>query len=229
VQDWPGRQARLLFIENEPIALETDAMTRKAMLPAVETFVAKVRGLFEQGLDEDDIWSGASEHLKDMLRDPAVHQHAKTWPTSPAKLGLDGKHANLLFYEDPDYGFVINGLIKKASAKTTIHDHGKSSTLYGVVDGGEQVLRFDRTDGGAPGDLPSTATVEDTETVEVGPGYVDYIKPWEIHAEYNGDGPTVAVIVRSQRCGTYVQNIFYKKDNTVEQYYGPDQIPFEFG
>jgi hypothetical protein len=26
-----------------------------------------------------------------------------------------------------------------------------------------------------------------------------------------------------------VQNIFYLKDNSVEQYYGPDQIPFRFG
>ncbi|MEQ9446259.1 MAG: hypothetical protein RJS98_11900 [Rhodospirillaceae bacterium] len=204
-------------------------MNRQPMLPAVETFVAEVRGLFAKGLDHDEIWEHASGLLQEMVRDPALHEHAKGWPTSPAKLGLEGKHANLLFYEDPDYGFVINGLIKKASAKTTIHDHGKSYTLYGVVDGGEQVLRFNRTDGGAPGDLPETAVVEETEVVDVTPGYVDYIKPWEIHAEYNGDGPTVAVIVRSQRCGTYVQNIFYKKDNTVEQYYGPDQIPYQLG
>lgn len=199
------------------------------MLPAVQKFVDTVRGFFEQGMSPEEVWPAACEPLKEMLRDPDVHEHAKTWPTSPAKLGLEGKHANLLFYEDPDYGFVINGLIKKASAKTTVHDHGKSWTLYGVVDGGERVLRFDRTDGGAPGDLPKTAVVKETEEVDVGPGYIDFIKPWEIHAEYNGDGPTVAVIVRSQRCGTYVQNIFYQKDNTVEQYYGPDQIPFAFG
>lgn len=206
-----------------------DDASRRPMLPAVETFVSTVRGLFEQGLSADEVWPQACEPLKEMLRDPDVAEHAKTWPTSPAKLGLEGKHANLLFYEDPDYGFVINGLIKKANAKTTIHDHGVSWTLYGVVDGGEKVLRFKRTDGGEPGDLPQTAVVEETDVVDVVPGYIDFIKPWDIHAEYNGDGPTVAVIVRSQRCGTYVQNIFYQKDNTVEQYYGPDQIPFAFG
>ena len=197
------------------------------MLPAVEKFVLEVRNLFEKELDEQKLWAEASEHLKEMLRDPDLRQHSKTWPTSPAKLGLKGKHANLLFYEDPDYGFVINGLIKKANAKTTVHDHGKSWTLYGVIEGGEEVIRFDRTDSHAIGELPKKATVEETEKTKVGPGYIDFIKPWEIHAEYNGDGPTVAVIVRSQRCGTYVQNIFYKQDNVVEQYYGPDQIPFK--
>ena len=204
-------------------------MSREPMLPAVEKFVATVRDMFEQGLREDDIWPQACEPMKEMLRDPDVREHAKTWPTSPAKLGLEGKHANLLFYEDPDYGFVINGLIKKPQAKTTVHDHGKSWTLYGVVEGGENVLRFERTDGGAPGDLPEEAVVEETDKVEVGPGYIDFIRPWEVHAEYNSDGPTVAVIVRSQKSGTFVQNIFYQKDNSVEQYYGPEQIPFNFG
>lgn len=204
-------------------------MTTDAILPAVEKFVATVRGMFKQGLDEDKIWTNACEPMKEMLRDPDVREHSKTWPTSPAKLGLEGKHANLLFYEDPDYGFVINGLIKKPHAKTTVHDHGKSWTLYGVVEGGEDVLRFERTDGGKPGDLPDSAVVEETEKVKVGPGYIDFIRPWEVHAEYNTDGPTVAVIVRSQKSGTFVQNIFYQKDNSVEQYYGPEQIPFNFG
>ena len=91
------------------------------------------------------------------------------------------------------------------------------------------MLRFKRTDGGKPGDLPEKAEVEETDVVTVGPGYIDFIKPWDIHAEYNDDTPTVAVIVRSQRCGTYVQNIFYRENNAVEQYYGPEQIPFRFG
>ena len=199
------------------------------MLPAVKKFVSAVREMFEQGLSEEEIWPKACEPMKEMLRDPEVREHAKTWPTSPAKLGLEGKHANLLFYEDPDYGFVINGLIKRPQAKTTVHDHGKSWTLYGVVEGGEDVLRFERTDGGEPGDLPETAVVEETEKVNVGPGYIDFIRPWEVHAEYNSDGPTVAVIVRSQKSGTFVQNIFYQKDNSVEQYWGPEQIPFTFG
>jgi predicted metal-dependent enzyme (double-stranded beta helix superfamily) len=199
------------------------------MLDAVEKFVSQVRDMHARNVEPDELWSKASEYLADVLKDPEVREHAKGWPTSPAKLGLEGKHANLLFYEDPDYGFVINGLIKAPNAKTTVHDHGVSSTLYGVVTGGEEVLRYERTDGGKPGDLPDKAEVAETERVEVAPGYVDYIKPWDIHAEFNGSESTAALIVRSQRCGTYVQNIFYRDTGTVEQYYGPDQIPYNLG
>ena len=203
--------------------------TRPPMLPAVEKFVARVRELCEHETDEQTRWSAAAEALKGLLADPELQEHAASWPISPAKLGLEGKHANLIFYEDPDYGFVINGLIKRPEAKTTVHDHGQSWTLYGVLDGAETVARFDRTDGGAPGDLPKQARVEPTESLEVTTGHVDCIAPWEIHAEYNGAERTVAVIVRSQKSGTFVQNIFYDQGKSVEQYYGPEQIAHHLG
>jgi predicted metal-dependent enzyme (double-stranded beta helix superfamily) len=204
-------------------------MSNTPRLAAVETFIHDMRVMFSATPDLAARWEKARGLLATLLADTEVKAHARTWPDSPAKLGLEGKHGNLLLYEDPDWGFCINALIKKPTAKTTIHDHGVSWTLYGVVEGGEDVLRFERTDGGQPGDLPKTATVKDTDTVKVGPGYIDLIKPWEVHAEYNGPHRTAAVIIRSQRCGTYVQNIFYAKDSTVEQYWGPQQIPFHFG
>ena len=207
------------------------AQTETLMLPAVRRFIQALRDLHENEPDEQARWEAAAERLRELLADPALKAHAQNWPTSPAKLGLEGKHANLLFYEDPDYGFVFNGLIKKQSAKTTVHDHGPSWTLYGVLDGAESVARFRRTDdGGAPGDLPQQAQVEATETIEVGAGHVDCIGPWEIHAEYNSDDErAIAFIVRSQKSGTFVQNIFYQKDGSVEQYYGPEQIPYHLG
>ena len=204
--------------------------TQKAMLPAVTRFIDELRDLHANEADESVRWNKAADRLKVLLADPQVQAHARNWPTSPAKLGLEGKHANLIFYQDPDYGFVINGLIKKPAAKTTVHDHGLSWTLYGVLDGTESVARFRRTDGGKPGDLPKRAQVEATEATHVGTGHVDCIAPWEIHAEYNDDtAPSTAVIVRSQKSGTFIQNIFYEKDNSVEQYHGPDQIPYHFG
>jgi predicted metal-dependent enzyme (double-stranded beta helix superfamily) len=198
-------------------------------LPAAEAFIADMRSMFATTPDLALRWERARELLGKLLKDEDVRKHAETWPDSPAKLGLEGKHGNLLLYEDPDWGFCINALIKKPIAKTTIHDHGVSWTLYGVIEGGEDVVRFERTDGGAPGDLPQKAIVQETQTVAVGPGYIDLIKPWEIHAEYNRPHRTAAVIIRSQRCGTYIQNIFYQKDGSVEQYWGPQQIPFHFG
>ncbi len=203
---------------------------KEVMLPAVVRFVDALRELHENQPDEAVRWRTAAERLRQLLRDPELKAHAEDWPTSPAKLGLEGKHANLLFYEDPDHGFVINGLIKRPAARTTVHDHGQSWTLYGVLDGAESVLRFRRADGGRPGELPDRAEVEATETVQVGAGHVDCIGPWEIHAEYNNDhARTTAVIVRSQKSGTFVQNIFYQKDGSVEQYYGPQQIPWRLG
>ena len=200
------------------------------MLPAVARFVQQLRALHEDEADERARWMQAAKDLKELLADPELKNHAQGWPTSPAKLGLEGKHANLLFYEDPDYGFVINGLIKKPAAKTTVHDHGKSWTLYGVLDGEESVARFRRTDGGQPGDLPERAEVEATQTNQVAAGHVDCIGPWEIHAEYNSEvDRATAVIVRSQRSGTFVQNIFYQQDGSVEQYDGPQQIPYHLG
>ena len=200
------------------------------MLPAVTCFIGALRDLHENEPNEATRWSTAADLLKALLADPALQAHAQHWPTSPAKLGLEGKHANLLFYEDPDYGFVINGLIKKPAAKTTVHDHGQSWTLYGVLDGTESVLRFRRTDDGELGDLPNRAEVEANETTQVGAGHVDCIAPWEIHAEYNDDKtPSTAVIVRSQKSGTFIQNIFYQQDSSVEQYHGPAQIPYHLG
>ena len=202
----------------------------KPMLPAVARFIGALRDLHENEPNEAVRWSTAADLLTALLADPELKAHARGWPTSPAKLGLEGKHANLLFYEDPDYGFVINGLIKKPAAKTTVHDHGRSWTLYGVLDGAESVLRFRRSDGGKPGELPNRAEVEATETIQVGTGHVDCIGPWEIHAEYNDDSArTTAVIVRSQKSGTFIQNIFYQKDGSVEQYHGPAQIPYHLG
>ena len=200
------------------------------MLPAVARFIEALRNLHENEPDEAARWNTAADLLKYLLADPALRVHAENWPTSPAKLGLEGKHANLLFYEDPDYGFVINGLIKKPAAKTTVHDHGQSWTLYGVLDGTESVARFRRVDGGKPGDLPTRAQVEATDTNEVSAGHVDCIGPWEIHAEYNDDNArATALIVRSQKSGTFIQNIFYETDGTVEQYHGPEQIPYHLG
>ena len=81
----------------------------EALLPAVARFVAALRGLHANEADEAARWNAAAQELKELLDDPELKSHAEGWPTSPAKLGLEGKHANLLFYEDPDYGFVING------------------------------------------------------------------------------------------------------------------------
>lgn len=204
------------------------------MLAAVETLIREVRSLCGATMAPAERWSTAADRVRDLLADPQLQRHAHTWPISPAVLGLQGKHANLLFFEDPDYGFVLNGLIKRADARTTIHDHGRSHTIYGVVFGAEKVARYEveepqTLDGAAEPQLLARARVKALDELEVGAGHVDYIAPWEVHAEFNGAATTAALILRSQRSGTFVQNIFHADAGTVEQYHGPRQIPYTLG
>ena len=196
---------------------------RERMLPAAEDFVADLRALLaESGLAEEERWQRARDRLAVLLADETLKAHAATWPDSQV---ADDKPGNLLFYEDLDYGFVINALIKAPDIKTSIHDHGRSWTLYGVLEGGERVARFTAKDV-APGETPEYAEVEHDGETEVAPGYIDFVPPWAIHAEYNGPHRTAAVIVRSEKSGGFVQNQFNSKTGAVGQYYGPVQIPY---
>lgn len=201
--------------------MATQMTTRDEMLPAAETFISRVRDLFTQNLEEREIWSKAGDYLRELLADDDLKRHAETWPDS---LSVEGKPGNLLFYEDPEYGFVLNALIKAPNLTTSVHDHGKSWTLYGVLEGGESVTRFQRTDGGPQ--VPEFATLEETGTHDVVPGYIDFVPPWEIHQETNTDQRTIGFIVRSQRSGTFVQNRFNRDNGAVDQYDGPVQMPY---
>jgi predicted metal-dependent enzyme (double-stranded beta helix superfamily) len=192
------------------------------MLPAVEDFVSKLRASFITGLEENIIWVKAADDFKLLLADTELQLHAESWPQS---LVVEGKPGNLLFYEDPDYGFVINALVKAPRRDSSIHDHGNTWTLYGVLQGGETIVRFERKDAGPQ--VPEFAEIIETIAEKVGPGAVDFCQPWGIHQERNGDERTVGLIIRSQRSGTFVQNKFDVSSGKVEQYGGPVQIPYD--
>jgi hypothetical protein len=204
------------------------------MLPAAESLFRDVRDLCAMELPALERWQRAAARLRVLLADAELQRQARTWPISPAKLGLAGKHANLIFYEDPDYGFVLNGLIKRADARTTVHDHGRSYTVYGVIFGAERVARYEIAESTPLPDRPEPgllqrARVVETEGADVGAGHIDFIEPWAVHAEFNGPQTTAALILRSQRSGTFVQNIFDMPSGAVEQYHGPQQIPYSLG
>ncbi len=194
---------------------------RADLLPAAAGFVEKMRDWHAQGREEIELWSDACEALRELLADDELKRHAEGWPDS---LTIEGKPGNLLFYEDPEYGFVLNALIKAPGINSSVHDHGESWTLYGVLEGGEEVTRFERTDGGPR--VASAARIERAGSHDVTPGYIDFVPPWQIHEERNGDVRTVGFIVRSKRSGTFVQNRFDPESGAVEQYDGPVQIPY---
>lgn len=189
------------------------------MLPAVEKFITAMRETCES-MPGDDRWARCRELLEELLADADLQNHAKDWPVG----GFDGKKVdNLLFYEDPDHGFVINGLIKNPGGRAMIHDHGKAWTIYGVLAGAENVVRYKEI--AKPDGTPGFA---EEHAVMCKPGDVDIVPPWEIHSEYAGDEKTIAVIVRSQRSGTFEQ-FRYPDDGGKIPFAGPNQVPYELG
>jgi hypothetical protein len=60
-------------------------------------------------------------------------------------------------------------------------------------------------------------------------GKVDLVPPFAIHAEQGGPTRSVAMILRSQRLGegTVLQHAYDPTARTVNERYGPTQIPYE--
>ena len=88
-------------------------------MSAVQTFIASARRLHAEEGDPAKRWEKMTPLLQELLADPSVREQSKNWPTCAQA----DRAQNLLFYEDPDYKFVINGLIKAPKSRTQIHDH----------------------------------------------------------------------------------------------------------
>jgi predicted metal-dependent enzyme (double-stranded beta helix superfamily) len=186
---------------------------------AVQRFVASTRRLFSQEPDAAKRWEQMSSLLQELLSDPSIMEQSKHWPNC----SQSERAENLLFYEDPDYKFVINGLIKAPKSRTQIHDHAHNWTLYGVLDGHETIERYQRLDDGSKADY---AEIRQTEKVQVGPGKVDLVAPYQIHAEESGAERTVAIIVRAEKAGGFLQGRYDPAAKKYWQGYGPKQLPY---
>jgi predicted metal-dependent enzyme (double-stranded beta helix superfamily) len=186
----------------------------------LQQFIIAMRELFSVEKDPATRWRNAAPLLQALITDPSVKQQSKDWPSCRQS----ERAQNLLFYEDPDYKFVINGLIKNPRSRTQIHDHAHNWTLYGVLDGHETIERYERIDDGAK---PDFADIRQTENVKMGPGKVDLVAPYKIHAEESGDERTVAIIVRAEKAGGFLQGRYDPANKRYWQGYGPEQIPYE--
>lgn len=203
--------------------------TQETEPSAAKRFIAAIRQLHADEPDVDRRWEKMGSLLSELLADPSVKAQSEKWPDCDQG-GLTPPEGaqraqNLLLYEDPDHGFVINGLVKAPGTRTSIHDHAHNWTLYGVLDGREKIERYERLDDGSK---PDYAEVRKTENAEVGPGKIDLVRPWQIHAEESGEDRTVAIIVRAEKPGTFLQGRYDPETCKYWQGYGPTQIPFEF-
>jgi predicted metal-dependent enzyme (double-stranded beta helix superfamily) len=188
---------------------------------AVQKFIASARQLHAEEKEPAKRWQRMTPLLEELLADPAVKEQSKHWPDC----SQGGERAeNLLFYEDPDYRFVINGLIKAPHSRTQIHDHAHNWTLYGVLDGTESIMRYERVDDRSK---PDYAEIRGVSKLRAGPGEVDLVRPWEIHAEASGEERTVAIIVRAEKAGGFLQGRYDPVNKKYWQGYGPKQLPYE--
>jgi predicted metal-dependent enzyme (double-stranded beta helix superfamily) len=186
-------------------------------LAALDRMIADLRTLWSAESDPATRMQRARTVLDRVLADAQLRAHSQSWPSTVGQ--------NLLFYEDPDFGFAINATVRPSGSVGTIHDHAHSWTLYGILDGTEQLERYERMDDGTRPGYAELRLVTDTT---MKPGMIDFVAPYEIHAERGGAGRSVAVIIRSERLvGRVLQRGFDPKARTVWEMSGPTQVPFE--
>ena len=197
---------------------ETTAETAK------ERFIRRTRELFAREANLDKRWNALKPILAELLADPDVLAASKQWPDC---MPANGRAENLLFYEDPDYGFAINGLTKgqaRQGVAARIHDHAHIYTLYGVLDGREKIVRYDRIDDRSKANF---AQIKESSNLLCEPGEIDLVKPYEIHTEMTVGERTVAVIIRSQKSGDFNQGRYNLETNEYYESLGPRQTPCE--
>jgi len=206
-------------------------MTSIGTETALDRFVAKTRELFAQEEDLEKRWSALTPILRDFLADPTVQDASARWPANV----FTDRAENLLFYEDPDYGFVVNALKREVKAKPAInpahptwrgiHDHAHIYTLYGVLAGQEMIERYLPSDGENRTD--EYVKIQQVGNFRVEPGAVDLVGPYEIHAERSLGEQTIAVIIRSQKSGDFLQGRYDAETGEYWQGFGPRQREVE--
>ena len=188
-------------------------------LPVFEKFIGDLRAIWAADGDNQRRMERAKPLLEQLVKDESLRVHSARWPSTEG-------HKNLLLYVDPQYGFVINGVVRVPGRKGSVHDHADAGVLYGVLDGTESLERYDRVDDGS---RPGYADVKLASVTTGTQGKVDLVPPHAIHAEQGGPTRSVAIIVRSQRLGqgTVLQGGYDPAAKTVTQRYGPTQVPYE--
>lgn len=187
-------------------------------LPVFAQFIADLRTIWGEESNDESRMKRAQILLGILVQDDGLRTHSETWPSTEGR-------RNLLFYEDADYGFAINGVVRLPGRTGSIHDHNEAWVAYGLLVGTEILERFDRVDDRS---RPDHAEVRLTSASQGQPGDVDLVEPFAIHAEQGGPARSVAVIVRSKRVAGRMPQGGYDRDTfAYVQHEGPEQIPYE--
>ena len=192
-------------------------MSDTKQLPVFEKFIQDLRAAWAEVLDMEVRMKKGQQLLEALVKDEGLRQASKSWPSTEGR-------KNLLFYEDPDYGFAVNGVVRIPGRKGSIHDHAHAWTAYGLLDGTESLERFRRIDDRSQ---EGHAEVELESITQGTPGKVDLVPPFDIHAEQGGPTRSVAIILRSERvAGKVPQGSYSMEGNLYRQIEGPTNIPY---
>src|SRR6476619_433646 len=164
-------------------------MSAANRLPVFEKFIQDLRATWTELPDVEQRMKKGQKLIEELVKDSTLREVAKSWPSTEGR-------KNLLFYEDPDYGFAINGVVRVPGRKGSIHDHAHSWTAYGLLDGTESLERYRRLDDGSK---EGYAKLELESVTEGKPGKVDLVPPFDILAEHGGPGRSYGLILRSER------------------------------
>jgi predicted metal-dependent enzyme (double-stranded beta helix superfamily) len=186
--------------------------------PAFQRFIQALRAAWAELPDTEARMKRGQKLLEELVQDESLRQASKSWPSTEGR-------KNLLFHEDAEYGFAVNGVVRVPGRQGSIHDHAHAWTAYGILDGTESLERFRRVDDGA---REGYAKLELESVTEGQPGKVDLVSPFDVHAEQGGPTRSVAIILRSERvAGKVLQGSYDRETNTVRRIDGPTNIPYE--
>ncbi len=74
-----------------------------SQLPVFTRFIEDLRAVWAELPDDESRMKKARGLLESLVGDDGLRAHSETWPSTEGR-------RNLLFYEDPDYGFAIRQL-----------------------------------------------------------------------------------------------------------------------
>ncbi|MEL0325074.1 MAG: hypothetical protein VXA00_12015, partial [Rhodospirillales bacterium] len=101
------------------------------LIPAFQNFVDELRQIWAKETEDEVRMKKAHAIMEStLLNDSEFLNRSKDWPSTEGR-------KNLLFYTDPDYGFVINGVVREPGRTGSVHDHANAWVLYGLLDGTE--------------------------------------------------------------------------------------------
>lgn len=185
--------------------------------PVFARFIEDLRAVWAELPDMEARMRRGQKLLERLVGEESLRQASRQWPSTEGR-------KNLLFHEDADYGFAINGVVRTPGRKGSIHDHAHAWTAYGILDGTETLERFRRVDDGSK---EGYAKLELQSVTAGTPGKVDLVPPFDIHAEQGGPTRSVAIILRSERvAGKVLQGSYDKENHTVRRIDGPTNIPY---